>query len=62
MDEPEVRQIIKYHQANNHFTLLLSWLFAFSGLDFPIRLPLLFFFAPCFALKAKGLLFFFIGI
>ena len=45
-----------------YFTRLFNWLLAFSGFDFPTRLPLLFFFTLCLALKAKGLLFFFIGI
>ena len=37
-----------------YFTRRFNWLFAFSGLDLPTRLPVGFFLPCCFALCAKG--------
>lgn len=37
-----------------YLIILLRWLFAFSGFDFPMRLPVDFFFAAALALWAKG--------
>ena len=45
---------INYYNLPLYLIILLRWLFAFSGFDFPTRLPVDFFFVAALALWAKG--------
>ena len=51
-----LQRLVCLRKLLSYFTRLFSWLFAFSGFDFPTRFPEDFFLFCCLALKANGFL------